>query len=1105
MKTKWILGILAVSFVWLISSDSQGSDKFYYGTYGGRYEQDFPSIGDSLKFNIVYSVISEGSVQHFVQNGLRALAWSSDTTISPGYWASQSHYTMWEAEGYPGSNFGLHFSGGSLVDDTSASGGKAMKWRVPETTQKIQWGPTYYQEPKLGQTPIDYTAEFRLKFVSALHDPPNRGGSAPAPVCSIMVVDVARDTILKAKTLNKNHFLGGTYRTFTLEDYNVLDTNKIEFQIYVFGTTEAVYFYVDYVKVYDENGYRLVYLGLRDEAIMAYVDSPWVQTTLSTGETVVYRWYLRDEPSSIDLFEPNRHVDSLLREVSAERVGFQAFNKWWRNDLEDDYFLRVNPEEYNVDLYFTSYWGPGYSGPDFQSGLNTLTYNLNQAKLEAEEREKEFWMTIQAHYYGIELLPGDTTCCTSCSLQVDRIPHPGWYCSNLKRPPTANELRVQTFLSLCYGADAILNSCYYSRNEYDATTGRWVLMLGLYETMGDTTTVRWREIRDFTGPRMEVLGPVFHELTWQGACFHDTVGSFVLRNQQASYIDSIVGVEPESSYIEVGFFEDAAANRYFMLVNRRTLESQQDTAKVYLNFPDGPYIATDMYTGSPVDKLCGFNPLEVGLEPGEGRLFKLEKLIAAPGYLLFVPQDYDHIQDAIDVSSWYTTILVEPGTYYENLDFRGHNPTVTSYLHLYPDSTSLIENTIIDGSAPSDSDTASVVRFVNSETAQAVLKGFTIRNGKGTEYIDKGEPNPYGGGIYCYYSSPTIINNIIAADTAMYGGGIYCCNSFPQILNNMIVENAADSGYGGGIAIENFQQPYSGPIVVNNVIASNSAGIRGGGIYYAGQPIVTNNTVDLNSAEGDGGGIFVNMAYGGRIENNIVTNSQDGGGLRGYSEADLIAYNDVWNNTEGNFSAGYLGGVGDTTCDSTNRNGTPCDAFHNIVRNPLFYDGYHLDDESECVNAGDNEAMYVPPADFEGNQRVKDEWVDMGAYENQGGGRAGGGAKYAAGNQSGNGEASTSTPYSFALPQNYPNPFNPVTNISFSVGGDKSASQVTLKIYNIVGQLVRTMVDDVRMPGSYVVAWDGRDSKGKEVASGIYFYRLKAAEFTECRKMVLLK
>jgi hypothetical protein len=93
--------------------------------------------------------------------------------------------------------------------------------------------------------------------------------------------------------------------------------------------------------------------------------------------------------------------------------------------------------------------------------------------------------------------------------------------------------------------------------------------------------------------------------------------------------------------------------------------------------------------------------------------------------------------------------------------------------------------------------------------------------------------------------------------------------------------------------------------------------------------------------------------------------------------------------------------------------------------------------------------------------------------------------------------------YRNTLSQNYPNPFNPVTTISFTV---KEKAPVSLRIYNVAGQLVRTLVDDTRAPGVvHRFDWDGRNEAGQAVSSGVYFYKLVAKDFTQTRKMVLLK
>jgi hypothetical protein len=93
-------------------------------------------------------------------------------------------------------------------------------------------------------------------------------------------------------------------------------------------------------------------------------------------------------------------------------------------------------------------------------------------------------------------------------------------------------------------------------------------------------------------------------------------------------------------------------------------------------------------------------------------------------------------------------------------------------------------------------------------------------------------------------------------------------------------------------------------------------------------------------------------------------------------------------------------------------------------------------------------------------------------------------------------------PESYSLAQNYPNPFNPTTTINFSI---PKSGLVKLIIYNMLGQQIRTLVDKVVNIGNMSATWDGKDSRGMTVSSGIYLYRLTAGSFTAAHKMILLK
>ena len=93
-------------------------------------------------------------------------------------------------------------------------------------------------------------------------------------------------------------------------------------------------------------------------------------------------------------------------------------------------------------------------------------------------------------------------------------------------------------------------------------------------------------------------------------------------------------------------------------------------------------------------------------------------------------------------------------------------------------------------------------------------------------------------------------------------------------------------------------------------------------------------------------------------------------------------------------------------------------------------------------------------------------------------------------------------PENYSLSQNFPNPFNPSTTLKYSL---KTAGHVRLDIYNVLGQNVRTLVDEYQDANNYTTIWDGCDNNGNVAASGIYMYRIKSGDFTEIKKMVLMK
>jgi hypothetical protein len=117
-------------------------------------------------------------------------------------------------------------------------------------------------------------------------------------------------------------------------------------------------------------------------------------------------------------------------------------------------------------------------------------------------------------------------------------------------------------------------------------------------------------------------------------------------------------------------------------------------------------------------------------------------LCPAKAKLLHVPGDYALIQAAINAAADGDTVLVAPGTYFENLNLRGKKVLLASYYLLDSDPGNIL-STIIDGSSPTHPDTASCIIFASGEDSTTILEGFTLTGGTGTVWLDR-----HIGGLY---------------------------------------------------------------------------------------------------------------------------------------------------------------------------------------------------------------------------------------------------------------------------------------------------------------------------------------------------------------------
>ena len=262
--------------------------------------------------------------------------------------------------------------------------------------------------------------------------------------------------------------------------------------------------------------------------------------------------------------------------------------------------------------------------------------------------------------------------------------------------------------------------------------------------------------------------------------------------------------------------------------------------------------------------------------------------------VIHVPGDQSTIQAGIDAAQDGDTVLVAVGIWVENIDFLGKQITVSS-----EEGPAL---TIIDGGS-----SGSVVTFAGGETRSALLQGFTITDGTGTDisgYL-------YGGGIICRLgSSPTISGNIVSYNYAEIGSGISCIDSSPRIFNNTISENTASAG--GGISTYGHNCI---PQIDQNTISENTANFAGGGIVcsFYSTPTLAGNTIRGNISAFEGGGINCQFNSSPLIIGNLITQNSSGDYYE-YGGAGIVvwdqAFATITNNTITNNISGYeAGGV----------------------------------------------------------------------------------------------------------------------------------------------------------------------------------------------------
>ncbi len=393
------------------------------------------------------------------------------------------------------------------------------------------------------------------------------------------------------------------------------------------------------------------------------------------------------------------------------------------------------------------------------------------------------------------------------------------------------------------------------------------------------------------------------------------------------------------------------------------------------------------------------------------------------------------------------TVHIAPGTYSKTKTNEEFPLFVPSFVSVVGDN---MENTILDGEGE-----RSLIRL--SAANDVIVKNMTLQNGFARA----------AGGIYCESGrsisfDQLLIKNNIAAKLGGAGVKIWddIFNDLPDeniVFNNVLIV--------GNKSLKKTSRSYSGGLDIGNVDVK-----------------LLNTTIAHNISESASGYKYA-------------------GGLAIWEGADvkivnsIIAFNEPHNmrvigDTKVRFAYSTIEGGVDTIVEGSDS--TIIWLTGNIYTDPIFLGGepfdYRLSKFSSCIDAGTaflkwegDTLLNLSPDQYLGSA------PDMGAVEFD---------------PSTGIESSKKKPMEFNLDQNYPNPFNPITTIQYFL---PKSCPVHLAVYDNLGREVAVLVDEYRQAGTYKIIWDGKNSRGLNLASGVYFYKLKGGDYEEVKKLLLVR
>jgi len=392
------------------------------------------------------------------------------------------------------------------------------------------------------------------------------------------------------------------------------------------------------------------------------------------------------------------------------------------------------------------------------------------------------------------------------------------------------------------------------------------------------------------------------------------------------------------------------------------------------------------------------------------------------------------------------------------------------------------------------------VRWCRATSGQGIyLAGSSFVTMTHCEISGNGSLSGFGGGFYCRdQSTLTMSDCLVERNIAAYGGGGAIDLAHLTIDRCTVTKNSAgvsgggfystgaimtathstflaNNSIGGGAIDGRYQLDLSMDhcLIESNLAMRQGASGPGGGLALGGgrQQIV--NCTFVNNAAGQGGAVY--MGSGTQLVNCIFAYQANGGCLEFPFPDAVVQYCCFAGNAGGDIN-GTLSPLGLGIIGTRNMNGDSCDQYRNLFLNPQFDDSssypYRLAPGSPCINAGDPTDLHDPDGTV----------ADIGAYYFDERLKAR--------------ELFTAEPTSFRISA-FPNPFNPATTLQFEV---PQVEFVSLRIFDMLGRQVATLVNERKPAGSYSVNWNASLEP-----SGTYFGVLESGGTRNTQKLLLLK